>query len=53
MTGHTRLSPGIELHEIDRSAYNQRIDTASNTVVSLFGFADMGPDYDVQAINSL
>ena len=52
MTSHSRLSPGVELHEIDRSGY--RTDySITNTTVLVCGFADKGEDYTPQWVNSM
>ncbi len=47
-------APGIELHEIDRSQYDE---TENNSIVGttafLMGFADKGDDYTTKYINSM
>ena len=47
-------SPGIELHEIDRSQYDT---TENNSIVGttafIMGFADKGDDYTTKYINTM
>ena len=54
MISRTRLSPGIEAHEIDRSQYNNKPDySITGTTTAIFGWADKGEDYSTQWINSM
>ena len=54
MISHSRLSPGVELHEIDRSGYNRRIDySITGTTVFACGFANKGENYTPQWINTM
>lgn len=54
MSIRTRTSPGIEIHEIDKSGYGQLNDySIVNTHVFMTGFADKGEDYTAQWVNSL
>ena len=53
MAIRTRLSPGTEIHEIDRSQYTSKTDySLVNTTSLVCGFADKGEDYTTQWINS-
>ena len=46
MAIRTRLSPGTEIHEIDRSQYTSKTDySLVNTTSLVCGFADKGEDY--------
>lgn len=46
MVSHSRLSPGIELNELDRSQYNIKENySIVGTTVLLNGFADKGENY--------
>jgi len=45
MTRHSRLSPGIETNEIDRSDYGKTDYSITGTTVLVCGFADKGEDY--------
>ena len=47
-------APGIEINEIDKSAYNEQFDESLVDTTSLMcGFADKGQDYEPQYINSM
>lgn len=47
-------APGIEINEIDKSAYNDQFDESLIDTTSLVcGFADKGQDYEAQYINSM
>lgn len=49
-----RQSPGIEFHEIDRSAYQTTNDSSlTDTTTLVMGFADRGDNYDVKTIVSM
>lgn len=49
----TRLSPGTEVRETDRSQYANKTDySLVNTTSLVCGFADKGEDYTTQWINS-
>ena len=53
MIGHTRLSPGIEIHEIDRSQYGEKNDySIIGTSTFMAGFTDKGQDTQVQWVNT-
>ncbi len=53
MTSRKRNSPGIEINEIDRSQYNNRPDfSIVGTTTFVCGFADKGPNYTTEWINS-
>ena len=47
-------APGVEVNEIDRSSYGQKQDYALPNAPAMLitGFADKGPDYVIQWINS-
>lgn len=47
-------APGVEINEIDRSGYGQKPDYALPNAPAMLvtGFADKGPDYVLQWINS-
>ena len=47
-------APGIELHEIDRSQYDDNDDKSIvGTTTFLMGFADKGEDYTTKYVNSM
>jgi len=47
-------APGLEVNEIDRSAYgNEQDNSIVDTTVFLMGFADMGQDYATRQIGSM
>ena len=46
-------APGIELNEIDRSAYDQVDNSMVGTLGLVLGFADQGEDYEVKWVNSM
>ena len=53
MVSHSRLSPGIEINELDRSQYNIKENySIVGTTVLLNGFADKGENYTTQWVNS-
>ena len=53
MTSHSRLSPGVELHEIDRSGYQRTDYSITGTTVLACGFADKGENYTPQWVNTM
>ena len=54
MSSRTIENPGVELNEIDRSAYGKVDYSLPGSPASLlFGFADIGEDQSFQWINSL
>ena len=47
-------APGVEINEIDKSAYNDQFDESLVDTTSLIcGFASKGHDYEAQYINSM
>ena len=46
-------APGIEINEIDRSAYDAVDNSMVGTLGLVLGFADKGEDYQVKWVNSL
>lgn len=52
MSSRTINAPGIEINEIDRSAYDDVDNSMVGTLAMVLGFADKGDDYDVKWINS-
>ena len=46
-------SPGIEIHEIDRSQYDREDYSLVGTTSLICGFADKGPDYTINWINTV
>lgn len=47
-------APGIEINEIDKSAYNDQFDESLVDTTSLIcGFASKGHDYEAQYVNSM
>ena len=53
MSSRTINAPGIEINEIDRSAYDSVDNSMVGTLAMVLGFADKGDDYDVKWINSV
>lgn len=53
MVSHKRLSPGVEVNEIDRSNYDTTDYSITDTTMFVCGFADRGEDYTPQWINSM
>jgi hypothetical protein len=52
--GRIIQAPGLEVNEIDRSAYgNEQDNSIVNTTVFLMGFADKGQDYATMDIGSM
>lgn len=49
----TIQSPGIELHEIDRSQYDTRETNIVGTASLVMGFSDKGNDYTTRRINTM
>ena len=46
-------SPGIEIHEIDKSQYDRQDYSLVGTTSLVCGFADKGPDFNINWINSV
>lgn len=47
-------APGIEINEIDRSAYSDASDNSKiGTAALIYGFADKGDDYDVKRVYTM
>ena len=46
-------APGIEVNEIDRSAYDNVDNSMVGTLGLVLGFADKGEDYEVKWVNSM
>ena len=53
MVSHKRLSPGVEVNEIDRSAYDTTDYSITDTATFICGFADEGEDHVPTWINSM
>lgn len=52
MSSRTINAPGIEINEIDRSAYGDVDESQVGTLAMVLGFADKGDDYDLKWINT-
>lgn len=53
MVSHKRLSPGVEVNEIDRSGYDRTDYSITDTTTFVCGFADKGEDYVPTWVNSM